>query len=628
MKPTFTRRSLVSFLALVCFSSWLVTEASLTNSIVLDEFAHMPAGLGHLDLGNFGLYRESPPLVQAMIALPVWVSGAKRNYDNLNTNRRSEWAVGQDFINANDDSFELYYKSRFVVLCFFVSCAVLIFWWAAELYDDKTAALCAALWLLEPSLIAHSSIATVDIGTAFFALAAVYACWKFTRSPGWPSIVAAGIALGLAQASKFSMLTLYPAFIGYSISPWGRCLLAVAAPRSPGLPSWAKVALVVAISLVVLNGCYGFHRSGKSLGSFRFRSHMLTGLPATNVDEVPVGNRFQGTFLAAFRVPLPADYLRGLDSQKWEEEIGFFHLSAGRLVHGGSWYSPMQTLWAKLPGGTLLLLILTAPWLAVRWRSNADIRLLLVTLAVFGLFLSQQTGLNWVFRYMIPFMPIAIVCVGAFINQACAIPHARAKIAVRCLLASVIIGNGIGVVSIRPSYFTYGNFLVGGASGAQSRFLGSDYDWGQDLRRLRYWSAQHPAINPLILSYFGVLETSALGFEKRELPLSLLLSATPGADDARPKTTRNFYWAISSNMLNGVPNWFNFEGGLRVYCSLNRNTFNTKNSIAQVGNTMFIFKIEDFRLIVPPNSVVDAPSIAGCLRKIDESHELNFMGVP
>ena len=52
------------------------------------------------------------------------------------------------------------------------------FWWAGENYGGEAAIVCAALWLTDPSAVAHSGIATVDAGSATFCAAACYVYWR------------------------------------------------------------------------------------------------------------------------------------------------------------------------------------------------------------------------------------------------------------------------------------------------------------------------------------------------------------------------------------------------------------------------------------------------------------------
>jgi hypothetical protein len=45
-----------------------------------------------------------------------------------------------------------------------------------------------------------------------------------------------------------------------------------------------------------------------------------------------------------------------------------------------------------------------------------------------------------------------------------------------------------------------GNELSGGSAAAQRNFLGSNYDWGHDLFRLKRWADQHQGVRPLCVA--------------------------------------------------------------------------------------------------------------------------------
>ena len=68
------------FVAAVAIHVWLAVESASTPPPLLDEFAHVSAGVSHWDRGGFSLYREDLPLVRSLNALPVYFSGARMNY--------------------------------------------------------------------------------------------------------------------------------------------------------------------------------------------------------------------------------------------------------------------------------------------------------------------------------------------------------------------------------------------------------------------------------------------------------------------------------------------------------------------------------------------------------------------
>ena len=64
------------FFALMALFVFLAMEGITSNPVMVDEYGHVPAGISHWHLGDFQMYRENPPLVCAVSALPVWLSGA------------------------------------------------------------------------------------------------------------------------------------------------------------------------------------------------------------------------------------------------------------------------------------------------------------------------------------------------------------------------------------------------------------------------------------------------------------------------------------------------------------------------------------------------------------------------
>ena len=170
-----------------------------------------------------------------------------------------------------------------------------------------------------------------------------------------------------------------------------------------------------------------------------------------------LGNRFRGTALGDFPVPLPKDYLIGLDSQKSEEENGFLRLSGGRLVRGGRWYDPFLVLGQKLPLGTLLLLgaALAFALSDLRHPTLTLWAVWLPALFLLGLFCCQ-TGLNWIVRYQLILFPFLFIGVGRLVDLA------RSQTWLRPLIAACIVWNAGALFWTRPSYLSYGNELVGG----------------------------------------------------------------------------------------------------------------------------------------------------------------------
>ena len=82
----------------------LLVVGAWIHTPTCNEVAQLPAGLSHLCLGQFDLYRVNPPLVRLVAALPVVVANPNTNWQRYGDDplTRYELPVGIDFLYAND----------------------------------------------------------------------------------------------------------------------------------------------------------------------------------------------------------------------------------------------------------------------------------------------------------------------------------------------------------------------------------------------------------------------------------------------------------------------------------------------------------------------------------------------
>jgi len=56
---------------LLCVHASLALTSLRRNSVTIDEFSHLPAGLTYWQTRTFALYHHNPPLVKMLAAAPV-----------------------------------------------------------------------------------------------------------------------------------------------------------------------------------------------------------------------------------------------------------------------------------------------------------------------------------------------------------------------------------------------------------------------------------------------------------------------------------------------------------------------------------------------------------------------------
>ncbi|MBX3440278.1 MAG: hypothetical protein KF861_22500, partial [Planctomycetaceae bacterium] len=276
----------------------------------------------------------------------------------------------------------------------------------------------------------------------------------------------------------------------------------------------------------------------------------------------PGGNRFADLGLAWLPVPLPEDYLLGLDFQKKQlENRSGFQRSYLRGVwqNHGWWYYYLYALAIKVPLGTWLLAACAVCsrffFESTRRATWADDLVLLLPLAVILGIVSAQTGFNHHMRYVLPILPFGFVWmsrVGRWFQQE---SWKRATVVAGALAWSVASS-----LSVYPHSLSYFNALAGGPSGGHAHLIDSNIDWGQDLLYLRDWMRQHPEASPLSIAFFGNLSPSVAGLDVTlppgggparagETDFDVRVEAESGPCDYGPHPG---WYAVSVNYLRGV----------------------------------------------------------------------------
>jgi hypothetical protein len=359
----------------------LLAYSASRDSPTWDEIAHLAAGIGHWVGGNFDLYSVNPPLVRLVAALPVLPASHGIDAAELSAVRarflRPEFALGQRlFARASRDAFTWMMLARWGCIPFIVVGAFVCYRWARELYGGASGLFALALWCASPTVLAYGHLITPDAAAAGLGAAAGYSYWKWLRAPSWARAAVAGLALGFAALAKTTWIFLFPLWVFFwmltrvgkhqSRSPslatkhrapsrevlQERANVRLGEPTKRVVPNALQLVVVILIAVDVINFGYAGEGSFQPLGRFRFVSATFGG-----GSREP--RRFQGSVFEHVPVPLPSEFVHGIDLQCWDFERTMPSYLRGEWRDGGWWYYYLYALAIKEPLGTWGLLALS-----------------------------------------------------------------------------------------------------------------------------------------------------------------------------------------------------------------------------------------------------------------------------
>lgn len=498
---TVANRKIATASAMLCL---LVLQAACmipnlwTWSPVWDEPGHLVSGLNHWKTLDFRLYSVNPPLCRMLATIPALLAD-HAFVPALEASRipamRGEFELGKIFFERDPPAaLRMLRLGRSVAMLWPLAGTVLLYVLGQRIFGSGTGWITALIWAFNPMVLAHGVLLPPDIPAAIALMVVAFATATWWRKPGIGAAVLLGLAFGFALSVKTTLLIAYPVVLLLG--------LGVAIARGTGL--WRRVAdflVAVCVSLFVINAGYAWSGTFTPLGKYAFVSNLLNGNAR---ESATLGNRFEDTPWGSIPVPLPKDFLVGIDVQYSDfERGGFYPYLAGKWDREGFalfyvWYyllkMPTASLFLFIAGSALLLGI------GNRWRDRIhDLPLLIslvgLALAAF-LLVSTRTDHNFCQRYSLIALP-GFCLVGGAVWAFCG--TAWQKWLVKILLGWGIIA-GIGSVPHSLSYF---NEIAGGVGTGRYMLHGNATDWAQDRLRLGKWCQRHPERRPLSIATTG-----------------------------------------------------------------------------------------------------------------------------
>ncbi|MFO1242608.1 MAG: glycosyltransferase family 39 protein [Rickettsiales bacterium] len=383
-----------------------------TFSFTLDERAHLLTGMEWWDRGTYEFEVLHPPLGRIVMALPLYLDGKRlapevRAYtcprSFVDEIRRVDKEVKEGFFKSyclrkNSSKFLIegnIYRTlalaRGAASLFFVIASLYVFLLGKRWLGEKGGLASLFVFTMTPVVLGVSSLALTDIPFTAMFLMALHAMQCLMENPRWRMALYAGIAVGLAFATKFTALMFVPlgAALLIAFRFWQN--------RTWPLPPWKYILSAVAVCFFVIWSIYRF-----SMGT------PAQVFPAAETFSHEEG--WPAHLMTENILPMP-EFFQGIISVAQKSEKGHGSYLFGKLDHQGVWYFFPSQLLLRTPIPIVALFII-GMGLMIRdaWRGRD--RTILIPLVLFWLMLAMvlPSRINIGLRHVIHFYaPLAMV---------------------------------------------------------------------------------------------------------------------------------------------------------------------------------------------------------------------------
>ena len=513
---------LVLFFIIAITSSW-------NDSLIFDEPAHIGAGYSYLTQKDSRLNPEHPPLMKDLAALPLLFLNLAfpTNTDAWQHQVNGQWDQGGLLIfRSGNNADAITHASRIPIMLLAVLLGALLYLWVRRTYGTKIALLTLFFYTFSPTIIAHSRFVTTDIAAALGFFIGITSFVRFLARPTAKRLIIAGVMFGIAQLLKFSLFLLIPIYLFLTFM-W---LLSNREKlfSKNSLKFFGKIFLIFVIGGIVIWIFYTWHvwnyPQAKQLSDAHslidtFKVHFFVDLDYWLIEHQftrPLGQYLLGVMMVTQRTA-------GGNSAYFMGEVS----SNGWLYYFPTLYILKESL------GFLLLLVVSVllalrrilqiqkkSWQLLRdWIKNNFTLFASLFFIAFYWVLSIFNPLNIGLRHVLPTFPFIYFLVSrelalwiskpisfenkTLVGYLATIYHAFiTPIPKIFFVALACLWIALNTFINFPYYLSYYNELAGGTENGYWYATDSNYDWGQDLKRLGDFVRSHPN-QKIYLDYFG-----------------------------------------------------------------------------------------------------------------------------
>ena len=198
--------------ALLAAMFLLAGGAVLHESVTVDEFAHVGAGLSYWQRLDMRLNGEHPPLGKLLAALPLAIRGTHADYAS------PAWRISRDFFYAYGGQFPFGdailgrwndWKStimwaRFPMLLLTLALGWVLYRYAYRIGGPAGGLLCLSAYATTPGFLVFGPLVLTDLPVTLFSLIALWRLGEIWDTPSRHNALLFGAAWAAALLSKFT----------------------------------------------------------------------------------------------------------------------------------------------------------------------------------------------------------------------------------------------------------------------------------------------------------------------------------------------------------------------------------------------------------------------------------------
>lgn len=509
--------NLIAF-AIIGIALALALTSVWDDAPIVDEIPHIGAGYSYIAKMDARLNPEHPPLAKDLAGIALKMADindeAAFNSRFWQQDINGQWEFGRRLIfNSNNDANQVSHVAKLPILIFFIFSAIIVFKWTKEISGKGAGLLALFLFAFSPTVLAHSRFVTTDVPALFGVLLASYFFVRYLKNQTNKNLIYAGLALGVAELTKFSLFLLVPFFIVLAITY--AFLNSSKSKFRDALYLLLTTACVVAIAYIfVVWPIYVFHiwnyppelqhyHTEEILSTYGRRwiadtvvylsdKPIIRGLSEYGLGLLMVTQRSVGGNTTYF--------MGEIRNWAWPQYFPIVYFIKEPLA----FWALIITVWLFFSSRMKSLNPKKCIRESIHWAKNNFDKFAMVIWLVLYWYVSIRANLNIGVRHLMPIYGFTyILLAGGLVGIYKLIENKkRILIAYTCFVVILFGWYLYENLNVYPFYLTYFNQIVGGPSGGHLYVVDSNLDWGQDLKRLSDWVDKNN-IQKISLDYFG-----------------------------------------------------------------------------------------------------------------------------